>query len=298
MKKYLVLLTMSMLLMTFAQATIWVVQVANFQFTPSTITANVGDIVRFQWVSGFHTTTSTTVPGGANTWDNPITSGNLTFDYTLQVQGTYNYVCTIHESMTGTITVGAALPVKFSELITQENASGNIAIKWQTYTESNLAFYTVKRSIDGSRFDDIGSVQVKASANGSNQYSFTDEKAKRSQRFYYYYIEATDKDGKKTLSGIKLHRTKNSNGDIITSISPNPITRAGHLNIKFNAEAPGKMELMLFDNAGKAIKQTLMQAVPGVNNGHWHLGELTPGKYLLQCHLGNAKETKEIIVIQ
>jgi plastocyanin len=284
--------------MTTTQAAIWEVQVSNFQFSPSTVTANVGDIIRFQWSSGFHTTTSTSVPGGASAWDNPINSGNLTFDYTLQVQGTYQYDCTFHPSMTGTINVGAALPVKFGELITQENTAGRIAIKWQSYTESNLASYTVKRSIDGSKFDDIGLVQVKASTNGSNQYSFTDEKTVRSQRFYYYYVEATDKDGKKTLSGIKLHRTKSSNADIIASISPNPITRAGHLNLKFNAESPGKMELILFDNSGKAIKQTMMQAAPGVNNGHWHLGELTPGKYLLQCQLGNIKETKEIIVIQ
>jgi hypothetical protein len=58
------------------------------------------------------------------------------------------------------------------------------------------------------------------------------------------------------------------------------------------------MQLVLYDQLGKAIKQTLMQAVPGVNSGHWHLGELAPGKYMLQCQLGNAKETKEIIVIQ
>ncbi len=58
------------------------------------------------------------------------------------------------------------------------------------------------------------------------------------------------------------------------------------------------MKLMLYDFAGKSIKQTLMQAVPGVNNGHWHLGELAPGKYLLHCQLGIAKETREIIVIQ
>lgn len=289
----------SMLCLCSAQATIRIIQVANFQFTPATLNANVGDTVRFQWVSGFHTTTSTSIPSGATMWDNEMNSGSPTFDYKLQTEGTYEYWCVPHSpTMSGTINVGAALPVKFGDIFTSENAAGHIAIQWQAYTESDLASYAIKRSIDGSRFFEIGRVPVKATAGGSSQYNFADEKTMRSQKFYYYYVEATDKDGNKTLSGIRLHRTKSFNAEIISAISPNPLSRAGHLNIRFNAEAPGKMQLLLFDNSGKAIKQTLMQAVPGVNNGHWHLGELTPGKYLLQCQLGNAKETKEIIVIQ
>ena len=89
-----------------AKATIHTVQVANFSFTPNAVNAVVGDTMEWQWVSGNHTTTSLTVPGGAASWNSPMTSSTQTFQYKITTAGTYTYDCTIHSSvMTGTITV-------------------------------------------------------------------------------------------------------------------------------------------------------------------------------------------------
>jgi plastocyanin len=80
--------------------TTWQVTVANFSFSPSSLAnVKVGDTVHFQWESGTHTTTSTTIPAGAATWNHPITSTNQTFDYIPTVTGTYNYKCTPHAGM-------------------------------------------------------------------------------------------------------------------------------------------------------------------------------------------------------
>jgi plastocyanin len=68
-------------------------------FSPSNITVNVGDVVRWVWSSGSHTTTSKTIPANAASWDTPLNSSNTTFDYTVTIAGTYSYVCTFHESM-------------------------------------------------------------------------------------------------------------------------------------------------------------------------------------------------------
>ncbi len=53
------------------------VDVANFAFSPSTVTVMVGDTVTWNWVSGTHTTTcngtsGTSLPPGATPWDAPI----------------------------------------------------------------------------------------------------------------------------------------------------------------------------------------------------------------------------------
>ena len=94
-------------------ATKWVVQVSNFVFTPSSL-ANVlvGDTVRWEWVIGTHTTTSSTIPSGAPTWDEPITSTNQVFEYKVTIAGTYNYVCTPHASigMIGSFVASAPTP--------------------------------------------------------------------------------------------------------------------------------------------------------------------------------------------
>jgi plastocyanin len=96
-------------MMSTVKATIHTVQVANYSFTPSTLSIKSGDTVKWVWVSGSHTTTSTSVPSGAATWDNPINSTSTQFQIQLTVVGTYNYYCMMHpSSMLGTITVTSA----------------------------------------------------------------------------------------------------------------------------------------------------------------------------------------------
>ena len=85
--------------------------VGNFYFNPSSLPdVTLGDTIRWQWVQGTHTTTSTTIPGGAASWDEPISSSNTSYEYKPTVEGTYNYVCTPHASMgqVGSFTVTAA----------------------------------------------------------------------------------------------------------------------------------------------------------------------------------------------
>jgi plastocyanin len=81
-------------------ATKWTVEVSNYVFTPSSLTdVKIGDTIHWQWMNGSHTTTSTSVPSGAASWDQPINSSSQTFEYTVTVAGTYDYKCTPHASM-------------------------------------------------------------------------------------------------------------------------------------------------------------------------------------------------------
>lgn len=92
---------------------------SGFSFSPSTLTVNVGDVVRWVWTEGEHTTTSKTIPVGAQLWNSPLNSSNTSFEYTVTVAGTYNYKCTPHETMgmVGSFTAIGATEVN-SERIT------------------------------------------------------------------------------------------------------------------------------------------------------------------------------------
>jgi len=77
------------------------VAIHDYYFTPTPVTINVGDTVR--WTNdgpSIHTTTSDT-----NLWD----SGNLvvgqTFSYTFTSAGTFDYHCKLHASMHGSVVV-------------------------------------------------------------------------------------------------------------------------------------------------------------------------------------------------
>src|SRR3989344_8905161 len=79
------------------------------EFFPATVSAAVGDIIRFTLANGMHNVTSTSVPGGALA----MSSGTLStvgqqYNYTVTVAGTYLYGCTFHAGMSGSVNVAAS----------------------------------------------------------------------------------------------------------------------------------------------------------------------------------------------
>jgi plastocyanin len=94
-------------------ATIHVITQTGLTFSPAQLNVSVNDTIRWVWASGSHTTTSRAIPNGAATWDNPLTSGNASFQYKVTVAGVYNYVCVPHESMgmVGSFTASPATSV-------------------------------------------------------------------------------------------------------------------------------------------------------------------------------------------
>jgi plastocyanin len=107
MKKTLLLSSLIALACTLPQqrslATIQVIQVgtgSGVSFSPASgVTVHVGDTVNFVWAAGTHTTTSTTIPTGAASWNSNINSSVTSFMYVPTVVGTYNYQCNFHVSM-------------------------------------------------------------------------------------------------------------------------------------------------------------------------------------------------------
>lgn len=84
-----------------------VISAGGTAFSPNSVTAKVGDTIKFVWSSGTHTTTSTSIPTGAATWDSPLTSSSPSFIYIITAAGTYNFQCNFHYTMgmTGSFTV-------------------------------------------------------------------------------------------------------------------------------------------------------------------------------------------------
>ena len=95
-----------------AKATIHTVLVADFNFIPASVNAVCGDTVAWVWSSGTHTTTSTSVPACATPWNAPITTTQSTFAIVIPCEGTYNYNCTVHPSMTANIIATCATGIK------------------------------------------------------------------------------------------------------------------------------------------------------------------------------------------
>lgn len=90
------------------------VDVSNFAFTPVSFDAAVGDTVTWTLVEGTHTTTSTSVPAGAATWNYAFSGVGDTFSYVITVAGVYEYHCLVHPT-TMIASFSTSLPLPFVE---------------------------------------------------------------------------------------------------------------------------------------------------------------------------------------
>ncbi len=268
------------------------ITVSNFQFTPSAVNARVGDSILWTWKNGGHTTTSLTIPQGATPWNSPMNSTTKRFLYVVTKVGTYNFDCSIHPTiMIGTITVKKALTAGLGDLdVSTENAKA--VLTWKVDDGSQVASSSVQRSTDGKNFTEIANVR----SSSSNQYTYTDD-ALLSNKYVYYQVLVTDKQGNSELTDIKMYENKQGGTQLITSISPNPVSSGGHLMLQFNADGEGQMRVQLFTQSGRLVTETNMTASKGLNNGHLHLDQLQPGSYYLVCTLGDKTE-KHIILCQ
>jgi plastocyanin len=279
-----------------AKATIHAVDVANFQFSPSGFNVVVGDVVHFEWVSGGHTTSSSSVPVGAATWDANINSLTTTFDYTVTVPGTYNFFCKIHGAlvMSGTFMATGVMPVTLSSfnISTQNNKP---LLSWTTQTELNADYFSIRKSINGRDFKEIGKLPATGNSANKKNYSFSDETIASTINYVYYALAIADKDGKTQLSPVKMYKNKNALRRIIISLSPNPVSSMGHLMLQFNADRTSTMTAKMVDMQGKVVLETELSAVLGINNGHIHLGDLPAGIYTIYFKLDNVSESYRIV---
>lgn len=82
------------------------IEIVDFAFSPPSLTISVGDTVT--WTNAdsvVHTATST-----SGAFDSGELAQGASYSLTFSEAGTYDYLCTPHPSMTGTIVVEAAAP--------------------------------------------------------------------------------------------------------------------------------------------------------------------------------------------
>jgi plastocyanin len=280
--------------------TTWTVQVANFQFSPITLNVSVGDVIHFVWVSGSHTTTcngssGSVLPAGAAAWNSPMSSSSTVYDYTITAAGNYHYVCIPHSpGMAGDITASAVLPLTLTGFnVVNEGKSMNL--NWETSNEINVDRIDIERSYSLKKFETISSVPFKATK-PVNHFSYRDNMINNEFRFVYYRLVIIDKDGSKQYSAIQGGKSNHAIRKLITEISPNPVSKHGHLLIRFNSDLETKLFVLVTNNLGVKVLQTEMSANEGLNNGHIHLGGKPPGLYKVKFSLGKQTETYTVIL--
>jgi plastocyanin len=293
-------LLLPFLLMTFqwSCANSIVVTVQDFQFSPNNFNVNVGDTIRWTWMSGSHTTTSTTVPSGAATWNMPMNSTSTEYDYEVTTAGAYTFRCIPHAAfgMTGSFNVNTVMPIKLASFSVKPSSNGNSIVSWETVTEDNTAFFSVQRSENGKDFYELARVKAAGNSLTTHTYSLVDNKTNKASLYYYYQLLTVDLDKGEQRSRIVMYKQTVKNKSIIVKLSPNPVQSGDHLQLWFNADEESKLQASIYDVAGKMVYQAKMTAYAGVNFGHLHIHDLSAGVYILKLSIGKLKQTVKIEV--
>lgn len=116
-------------------------------FSPSNVIANIGDTIQWTKVGSFHTTTSTNIPTCATAWNNNMDI-STTFQYIIELSGTYDYKCSNHGGMTGTITV-AGTPIN-TAMIPDDNLRSFLMALYPAFFCGNQLLTDSAATVTGS----------------------------------------------------------------------------------------------------------------------------------------------------
>ncbi len=181
-----------------------------------------------------------------------------------------------------------ALPVTWLSFTAQKGSNQTILLNWATSQEINNDHFDVERSIDGTNFLTIGSVQA-GKPLSINNYTFTD--ANPAAGINYYRLKQVDKDGQYTYSKT-VAMTIDGSGKL-WRVYPNP---AGNNTALYANSNLGKVELVLTDVSGKILYTSTLDAVITGQRIDIPVQRLAKGVYMLKVNAGKASNTEKIVV--
>jgi len=184
-----------------------------------------------------------------------------------------NGACTM-ATYTKSVAISAILPVQWTGF-TGTIRGGDAFLAWNTTGESNGNYFTVLRSVDGTRFDSIG---VVGPAGVSHNYQFTDPATPGGD--IYYRICYVRLDGTALYSRvIVLHNSSALDGTGMR-LFPNPAIST--LNYAIESEEPTRVSILVYNPAGVLLYARQAQLSVGVNQGVIGIDDLKRGSYFLK----------------
>ncbi|HMF70364.1 MAG TPA: T9SS type A sorting domain-containing protein [Flavitalea sp.] len=136
------------------------------------------------------------------------------------------------------------------------NNNNIVNISWSTQQESNSAYFSIERSVDGINWNQIGQVKAKGNSAVVVKYSFSDLTPVNGAA--HYRLKMVDLDNKIAYSDVKSIR---SSAIASVKVYPNPAT--DYVNITLDAKA-GNSTIKLINQSGQIISEKFVSANSGV----------------------------------
>jgi plastocyanin len=263
-------------------ATKHIVEVKDFEFDPVDLQGvQIGDTIRWEWVSGFHTTTSAAIPDGAASWDSPITPTITSFEYVVQVPGTYNYVCTPHvPGMVATFTV---LPAS-TLAVEPDNRDVSAEAGSTTFSVSSNAAWTAESDSDwcvtASAGDGDGTIEVDYEANTGSETRIATITVSLSEDDY---VEVTvTQESSVSISEVNIADLR---------IYPNP--SRGMITLKLEQIKGKKAQISVLNLEGRLVAE---ESITATSLHSLNLSHLANGSYIILLETETERYSKQVLL--
>ena len=155
-------------------------------------------------------------------------------------------------------------------------AENKINVLWTTATEINNDYFTVEKSVDGTDFTTVSTVNGAGNSTVTLNYLYPDYSPL--QGVSYYRLRQTDFDGHFSYSPVVLVSYLSSAPLTITAAI---VIENTNFNLLFTNDAREKCTMEIYDVLGKNIFQSALDAGRGLNKKQIQIPELLSGIYFV-----------------
>ncbi len=182
-------------------------------------------------------------------------------------------------SSTGTVNVSTTtLPLSLLQFKGKKQTNG-ILLEWVTANESNVHYFGIERSANGSVFVQLNSVAATGNSSTNKSYSFIDTDPLANTN--YYRLRMVDNDGKYSYSNVVVITGTKIEKIIINKINPNPFKT--EINIDISLLQHQTLTVQLVDLAGRVCATRTFTGARGDNKLVLDkLAELNSGIYFIK----------------
>jgi uncharacterized protein (DUF1501 family) len=190
----------------------------------------------------------------------------------------------------------AALPVELLRFAAIKVHTADAQLSWTTASENGTEAFDVERSIDGTKFKNVGSVSANGHSHAAQSYTFLDKNLPLDQStIFYYRLKIKDLDGISNFSPTCSVVFEVKNQGIVADVLPNPSTGPFRVLFKGGIELDKMTEITVTDLSGRRIMQfaenyTVESVV------HIDLSAQANGIYVVSVKNGNNYWTQKMVL--
>ncbi|MEM7657387.1 MAG: T9SS type A sorting domain-containing protein [Bacteroidota bacterium] len=166
------------------------------------------------------------------------------------------------------------LPVEWLDFRAFQVGLGAAQLEWTTANEVNNAAFEIEKSLDGTLFEQIGSLNGQGNSTQLTGYEFTDTKV--AAYVNYYRIRQVDFNGDFSYSEVREVRMDGAFGFHV-DMYPNPAIE--NINLSAELDSERTVSLILVDMNGRALQEMRNVSIGGNQVITLQVGNLPSGMY-------------------